>query len=210
MGGAGQLQAAPHHWIKQRCLAGIGEFVETRFCKMFLVKRFKCLLVAFLLLSASPTTLSHGQEYQSTNGANQRVPMCVACCTITLVAMILLVCFLVTHPYAATQTWITTSGCMCRFLRHLLTAAVIIGTFTVIDSLLNDSSNQMVFHHGVRNATSKAISLPIAFVGGRYNLMRSMDTLSYIHIIIMKRNYAGYCTQALLSFTYYHFRLHPL
>ena len=38
---------------------------------MFLVKRFKCLLVAFLLLSASPTTLSHGQEYQSMIGANQ-------------------------------------------------------------------------------------------------------------------------------------------
>jgi len=102
MGGA-------HHWIKQRCLAGIGEFVETRFCKMFLVKHFKCLLVAFLLLSASPTTLSHGQEYQSANGANQRAPICVAYCTITLVAMIMLVCFLVTHSYAATQTWITTS-----------------------------------------------------------------------------------------------------
>jgi len=59
-------------------------------------------------------------------------------------------------------------GCMCQFLRHLLTAAVIIGTFTVIGSLLDDSSNQMVFHHeGVRNTTSMAISIPIAFVGGR-------------------------------------------
>ena len=35
--------------------------------------------------------------------------MCVACCTITLVTLNLLVCFLVTYLYATTQTWITTS-----------------------------------------------------------------------------------------------------
>ena len=46
---------------KRRCLAGTVEFIETKSCKMLLFKRFKCLFVAFLLLSASPTTLSHDQ-----------------------------------------------------------------------------------------------------------------------------------------------------
>ena len=90
MGGAGQLQAAPARIPTTEVFGG---HRRSSFRQMFLVKRFKCLLVAFLLLSASPTTLSHCQEYQSMNGANQRAPMCVACCTITLVAMILIVCF---------------------------------------------------------------------------------------------------------------------
>ena len=90
MGGAGQLQAAPARIPTTEVFGG---HRRSSFRQMFLVKRFKCLLVAFLLLSASPTTLSHCQEYQSTNGANQRAPMCIACCTITLVAMILIVCF---------------------------------------------------------------------------------------------------------------------
>jgi len=67
--------------------------------------------------------------------------------------------------FQATSYGITTSGCMCRFLRHLLIVSVIIGMFTVIDK---HSSNQMVFHNqGVWNTTLTTISIPITFVGGR-------------------------------------------
>lgn len=153
---------------KWRCLAGTVEFIKTKSCKMLLFKHFKCFFVAFLLLSASPTTLSHDQEYQFLNGNNQRALMCVPCCTITLVAMILFLSFIVTHSYVAIQTWITTSGYMCRFLERLLVASVIIGTCTLIDSLLDGSSSQVVFHHeGIWNKTSSTSSLPITFVGGR-------------------------------------------
>ena len=94
--------------------------------------------------------------------------MCVPCCTITLVAMILLLSFIVTHSYVAIQTLITTSGYMCRFLERLLVASMIIGTCTVIDSLLDDSSSQVVFHHeDIWNKTSSTSSLPITLVGGR-------------------------------------------
>ena len=140
---------------KRRCLAGT---IETKSCKMLLFKRFKCLFVAFLLLSA----------YQFMNGNNQGALMCVPCCTITLIAMILLLSFIVTHSYVAIHIWITTSGYMCRFLERLLVASVIIGTCTLIDSLLDDSSSQVVFHHeGIWNTTSSTSSIPITFVGGR-------------------------------------------
>ena len=68
---------------------------------MLLFKSFKCLFVAFLLLLASPTTLSHGQEYQFMNGTNQGALMCVPCCTTT-----------------AIQTWITTKSKFENQLRH--------------------------------------------------------------------------------------------
>ena len=158
------------HTIGQtdRCLAGTVEFTETKSCKMLLFKRFKYLFVVFLLLWASPTTSSHDQEYQFMNRNNQGALMCVPCCTITLVAMILLLSFIVTHSYVAIQTLITTSGYMCRFLERLLVASVIIGTCTLIDSLLDDSSSQVVFHHeDVWNKTSSTSSLPITLVGGR-------------------------------------------
>ena len=153
---------------KRRSLASTIEFIETKSCKMLLFKRFKCLFVAFLLLSASPTNLSHDQEYQFMNGNNQGALMCIPCCTITLIAMILLLSFIVTHSYVAIHIWITTSGYMCRFLERLLVASVIIGTCTLIDSLLDDSSSQVVFHHeGIWNTTSSTSSIPITFVGGR-------------------------------------------
>ena len=101
---------------KRRCMAGTVEFIETKSCKMLLFKRFKCLFVVFLLLSASPTTFSHDQEYQFMNGNNQGALMCVPCCTITLVTMILLLSFIITHSYVAIQTLITTSGYMYRSL----------------------------------------------------------------------------------------------
>ena len=58
---------------------------------MLLLKRFESLFVAFLLLSASPTTLSHDQDHQFMDGDYHGAQMSVACCTITLVTMILLV-----------------------------------------------------------------------------------------------------------------------
>jgi len=80
--------------------------------------------------------------------------MCVACCTITLVAcdpVSLLLGYLPVCDHSNLDHYIPASGCMCQFLRHLLIAAVIIGMFTVIDSFLNDFSNQMVFHHQEHN-----------------------------------------------------------
>ena len=134
---------------------------------MLLLKRFKYLFVAFLLLSASPTTLSHDQDYQFMDGDYHGVQMSVACCTITLVTMILLVCFLVTHAYMTIQTGITTSRYMCRFLERLLVAFVIIGTCTLIDSLLDDSSSHVFHHEDIWNTTSFTSSIPTTLVGGR-------------------------------------------